>query len=170
MTERERIEQEAHHRGWTCRRGAAWTSFARNEFRLAIDWSDTESAVAAELSIAGGSGIVARRNWRSSSTTPGTWALNVLQKPLLSPQAHNPRPGVERTQQYAFVVAAALAATANELRRLSLMLDGTTPTRAHLIDAIRAYTHELDREIYHLYLDTPTASAAARLRQSMEES
>lgn len=171
MSEREAIEREAEQRGWSCRRGGSWTSLARNEFRLAIDWNDTWQATAAELSIAGGTGV-ARRSWRSSSVTPGLWALNLIRGPLISrPEpATSPEP-VGQTQEFAFAVAAALIATAVELRRLALMLNRASPAaRSQLHTEVRKYTIELDSGIRHLYLDTPAASAVTRLRDTLEES
>lgn len=173
MSEREHVEHEAEARGWSARRGGDWTSFARNEFRLAVDWSQSWQATGAELSISGGT-TVARRTWRSSSISPGEWVLNLLRAPLISEtEEHDPGKldSVLAAQQFIDAVSLALCATAASLTRLSHMLGTCTPRiREHLTETTLAYTTELDQEIRRYYLDTPTASAVARLRDLMEES
>lgn len=174
MSERQQIEFEAETRGWSVRRGGNWTSMARNEFRLAIDWSDAWVATAAELSISGGS-TVARRSWRSSSITPGQWALNLLRAPLMSEderlveEAATPEP-VTSAQEFIDAVAAAVRTTAETLTRLSQLLGTCTPrVREHLTDTTIAYARELDQQIQRYYLDTATAGAVGQLRPLMEE-
>jgi hypothetical protein len=174
MSEREQIEQEAEARGWTRRRGGSWTSFARNDVRVAIDWSDSWQATAAEMSMAGSSGL-ARSSWRSSTVTPADWALTVLRRPLIARTGVQSldaaeATAIEQTQAFCFAVAQALIATAVELRRLALMIDRAAPrARAQLHGTIRTYATQLDSEISHAYLDTSTANAVAGLRHLVEE-
>ncbi|MFC9432789.1 hypothetical protein [Nocardia sp. NPDC057030] len=136
---------------------------------MAIDWSDAWQATAAELSVSGGTGV-ARRSWRSSSVTPGQWALGLIRRPVIA-RSDRVTETIAQTQQFSLAVASALIATAMELRRLALMLDRAAPAaRSSLHAEVRRYAIELDSEIRHAYLDTPTASAVARLRETLEES